>query len=192
MSRAMEVLRGDHKIFFQLLDMIEQEIDVFGRAEQPDYTLLEAILEYFRGYPYCAHRPAEHLVYDKLKLRAPELCADIPDPGDEHDLETQRLDALRRLVGMVLSESEIPRETVIHAARAFVHHMRRHLEMEEGRFLPAALATLQAEDWIEIDERLSECRPLEPGNGTVEQFDDLRQDIMSWCADRPELQRQEA
>ncbi|MFP3942575.1 MAG: hemerythrin domain-containing protein [Alphaproteobacteria bacterium] len=183
MSKAVEVLNRDHRTFVRLLDLIEQEIELFGRAEQPDYALLEAVLEYFEGYPHCAHLPAENLVYDKLMLRAPELCARFPDPGGEHQRHAEQLTALRQLLRRVLDECEIPRDCVTDAARSFIRNMRRHLEMEEGLFLPAARENLRAEDWTEVDALLGESRHMALRNG-LSHYDDLRREIMRWSEER--------
>jgi len=183
MSKAMKVLHGDHKVFVQLLDLIDDEIETFRRAERTDYTLLEAILEYFQGYPDCTHHPAEDLVYKKLKQRAPEDCARIPDMDREHHRESERLRAFSRLVDLVLAEGEIERNKVIEAAEAFVRYMRRHVEMEEAKFFPAALEHLHDEDWAEIDRRLKEARCKAVAAGTALQFKDLRKEILRWRAE---------
>ncbi len=180
MSKIVKVLCGDHRTFCQLLDLIEQEVEVFRKAGQPDYALLEAVLEYFEGYPHCTHLPAENLVYEQLRVRAPELCQNIPEPRGEHRCHAERLASLMQLMRRVLAEGEIPREMVIDAAQSFVDHMRRHVEMEETRFLPAAIENLRAEDWAEIEARLRD-----PGRqaGGKKHYDDLRREILSWGAE---------
>lgn len=186
MFTAMEILHKDHEAFGLLLDLIEEELETFRQADRPDYALLEAVIDYFKTYPHCVHHFAEDMVYEKLKVRAPEATARIPDLNREHSREGERLQSFARLVDLVLAEEEVPRGAVIEAAEAFVHHMRRHMEMEEALFFPAAEEHLQTDDWTEIDDRLRTGRGPVLGGNRPEQLADLREELMRWCVERAE------
>ena len=57
MPELIEILREDHRNIETLLLVLERELNIFDRAEQPDYEVVQAIIDYFRDYPdRCHHR----------------------------------------------------------------------------------------------------------------------------------------
>src|SRR6202051_3979827 len=71
MPELIEILREDHRNIETLLLVLERELDIFDRAEQPDYEVVQAIIDYFRDYPDRCHHPKEDAVFAKLKTRDP-------------------------------------------------------------------------------------------------------------------------
>jgi hemerythrin-like domain-containing protein len=178
MPELIEILREDHRNIETLLLVLERELNIFDRAEQPDYEVVQAIIDYFRDYPDRCHHPKEDAVFAKLKTRDPAATASVGDLEAEHLKGAKRLRLVARAVESVLSEQEVLRQTVDDIVRDFIEKERRHMEMEERILFPAAAKALLPEDWAEIDARLRSDSSLDRAN--EEKFNSLRQRILRW------------
>ena len=77
---------------------------------------------------------------------------------------------------------ERPTETALPSqiVHEFIDSQREHLRKEETLLFPAALRTLQAEDWADIDARMSDRKdPLFDGD-VAEKFHNLERTILRW------------
>ncbi len=179
-SEVMNRLRREHRNIVKLLNALEHQLAIFDTAETPDYDVLEGIGAYFIGFPERCHHPKEDLIFRKLRERDPGAAEIVGDLEAEHE----RIGALARhfqeAVENVLSEVEVSREAFDAVARHFIEDQRRHLQMEEERFFPLALEKLTAEDWAEIDARITdEDDPVFGGDDSTK-FAALRKDLLRW------------
>ncbi len=178
MTKLLDILREEHRNIETLLRVLERELNIFDRAERPDYEVVQAVIDYFRDYPDRCHHPKEDAVFAKLRARDPAAAASVGDLEAEHQSGAERLRRVARAVEGVLSEREVLRQTVDDIMRDFIEKERRHMEMEERVLFPAAAEALRPEDWAEIDARLRNDPSLDGAN--QEQFDSLRQRILQW------------
>jgi hemerythrin-like domain-containing protein len=180
MPVLIDSLRRDHANMELMLQLLEQEIAVFDRADRPDFDIIGGIVDYLRSYPAQCHRPKEDLLFAKLKARDPEGAAAIIDIEAEHAQAAQRLERFARLVDEVFDDQQIARGALDATVREFVEHERRHIELEERELLPRALASLHAEDWADLDARLADTRhPLFSCEAEA-RFEQLKQRIARW------------
>jgi hypothetical protein len=61
-----------------------------------------------------------------------------------------------------------------------VAHERRHLELEEHELLPAALEKLTAQDWVELDKRLTDAKNPPLSREVEARCDKLSESIIRW------------
>lgn len=158
MSLTMDMLREEHRVMQRLLDLLDRQIAMFEKAEQPDYQLLSEIIDYFRSFPDLYHHPKEELVLQRLAERDPDGAKRVGDLEEDHHECADRLDVFSRYVVQVLLEAEVPRGAFIEAARAFIDNERRHMKGEESVFFPAAEGSLTSEDWEKIDSRVAKFK----------------------------------
>ena len=158
MPAIIDSLRRDHRNMEQLLKILEQELAVFDQGEKPDFGILSGIVDYFRSYPDCCHHPKEDLIFAKLKERDPDGATVMVDIEVEHSQAHRRLGRLARLIDDVTNEQEVPRQVLDEAVADFVTHERHHMEIEEREFLPKALENLTAEDWAELDAKITDAK----------------------------------
>ena len=164
MSKTLEMLRSEHEVMDRLLGILEQQIDLFEKAEPTDYDLMKEIVDYFLTIPDLYHHPKEDLIYVRLRRRASGDMHDIPA---EHEGVSERLHAFSRALISVLMDAEYPREQFVDIARNFLDNERRHMQGEEREFFPLAEKELTAEDWSEIDARVARFKdPLTHGETT--------------------------
>ena len=180
MSNIIQILLDEHRNIDKLLLVLEHELEVFDRSEEPDYEILRAVIEYFQDYPENCHHPKEDVVFEKLKLRDPAAAARIGDAEAEHKIETQRLRRLVEAVEEILAGREFLRQAFHDVVNDFIKHQRQHMDKEERQLFPAAVQRLRPEDWAAIDARLDDRKdPLFDGV-TEGKFHALGQTILRW------------
>src|SRR5262245_24424925 len=125
MTQLLETLREEHRDIEMLLLVLEQELNIFDRAGQPDYQVIRGVIEYFRDYPDCCHHPKEDAIFIKLKTKDAEAAAMAGDLESEHQKATKRLELMARVVESVLGEREVLRQAVDDIVRDFIDEERR-------------------------------------------------------------------
>jgi hemerythrin-like domain-containing protein len=175
----IERLSREHRNIEMLLAVLERELEVFDRGDRPDYEVIRAIISYFELYPETYHHPQEDLVFARLKLRDPAAAARVGDLALEHQKAAERLRRVAQAVDSVLADRDILlRENVDNVVRDFIESQRRHIMMEDRDFFPAAVKSLEPQDWTEI--ATASISPDDPlfSEAAEETFDELRARIL--------------
>jgi hemerythrin-like domain-containing protein len=180
MTKIIEILREEHRNIEELLLVLEQELNVFDRNEQPDYEILQAVISYFHDYPDCCHHPKEDMIFLKLKARDPVAAGSVGDLEAEHQNEGKRLQRVAQMIRSILTHHEVLRPTFDDIMRDFIEHERKHMEMEERVLFPAAVNALQPEDWAGIDAIWSEKKDTMFNVAFEEKCQSLRDRILQW------------
>jgi hemerythrin-like domain-containing protein len=174
----IELLSREHRNIERLLAVLEHELDIFDRADRPDYEVIRAIIAYFEVYTEMYHHPQEDRVFAKLKIRDPAAAAKVGDLAREHQKGAERLRRVAKTVDSVLADREFLRHDVDTIVRDFLEHERRHIAMEDRDFFPAALKALQPHDWTEIASALSPHKDPLFSDATETRFEALRAHIL--------------
>ncbi|MBR0715980.1 hemerythrin domain-containing protein [Bradyrhizobium liaoningense] len=174
----VELLSREHRNIERLLTVLEHELDIFDRADRPDYEVIRAIIAYFEVYTGMYHHPQEDRVFAKLKLRDPAAAAKVGDLAQEHKKGAERLHRMAMAVDSVLAGREVLRQNVDTIIREFLEHERRHIAMEDRDFFPAAAKALQPHDWAEIAQALSPHKDPLFSDATETRFEALRAHIL--------------
>jgi hemerythrin-like domain-containing protein len=176
---VIDLLRREHRNIEKLLLVLEKELNVFDRGEQPDYEVIRAVIAYFEVYPEIYHHPQEDVVFRKLQARDSAAAAVIGDLAAEHRRGAERLRNVSQAIETVLADRIIRRRTVDSIIRDFIDCERQHIAMEERAFFPAAVRALQPQDWSEIASTLTEPKRDPLFSEIVEQrFDVVRNHIL--------------
>ncbi len=180
MSNIIQILLEEHRNIDKLLLVLERELDVFDRSEEPDYEIFQAVIQYFQDYPENCHHPKEDMVFEKLKARDAAAADRVGDAEADHRVETLRLRRLVEAVEDILAGREFLRQTFHDVVHEFIAHQRQHMDKEERLLFPAAIKGLRPEDWAHIDARLNDRKdPL--FNGVIEtKFQALQRTILRW------------
>jgi hemerythrin-like domain-containing protein len=149
---VIDQLGRDHRNMRLLLDIIEEEMNVYRDARVPDFGLLQMIMEYTLEYPDLVHHPTEDLVFERLIMRNPGAKAIIGHLVQDH----KTLSELTRRFATAISDSfhdaVMPRDWLDSLAREYLLANRLHMQTEEEHLFPRALAIFTDEDWTEIEE----------------------------------------
>jgi hemerythrin-like domain-containing protein len=180
MPNIIQILLEEHRNIDKLLLVLERELDVFDRSEEPDYEIFQAVIQYFQDYPENCHHPKEDMVFEKLKARDAAAADRVGDAEADHRVETLRLRRLVEAVEDILAGREFLRQTFHDVVHEFIAHQRQHMDKEERLLFPAAIKGLRPEDWADIDARLNDRKdPL--FNGVIEtKFQALQRTILRW------------
>lgn len=180
MRNTIEELRTEHANMARLLRILDQQIEIFEAAGQPDYTIMQDIILYFLDFPDQCHHPKEDLVAKKLLDLSPERAARLSGLAELHDELGTLARKVASVVRRVLDEAELPRAQVIQAAKEFIGSQRHHMEMEEKHFLPLAEELLSEADLGELASEIFEKADPLFGPETEDHFAMLRDDILRW------------
>ena len=154
MAEMLRMLHEEHTNLWELLNLIEGQLDAFDRNEAVDYELIGLVLQYCQSFPDRFHHPKEDLILDRLRDRAPEVAASLETLEGEHRLLAQQTDRFADCIETIVNDSQVLRDQLLDIGRAFVDGYRRHMKFEEDIFFPAAEQHLQDSDWAEVDARL--------------------------------------
>src|SRR6266568_5981051 len=131
MVEIIEILRQEHRNIEKLLQVMEQELSVFGRGERPDYEVFGGVVEFFKNYPDSCHHPKEDIIYEKFRTRDPVRAASVADLEAEHREGAVRLRRVAQAIESVLNDQELLRESVDRIVRDFIDSERKHITLEE-------------------------------------------------------------
>lgn len=189
MTEVIRALRREHANMATLVKTLEWQVAEFESGRIPDYDIIRSIVEYFLSFPDLYHHPKEDLVFAKLKQRAPEAADRIGDLRREHEALAARSRELSAGLKAVLDEAQVPRESFVRWARAFIDLQSRHIAMEETEFFPAALASLQDEDWRNLQAQMTAQEDPLFGERVGERFETLRKTILQWQKEHQQSRR---
>jgi hemerythrin-like domain-containing protein len=178
MIEIIEVLRQEHRNIEKLLSVLERELSVFDRGDRPDYEVVLAVIDYFKGYPDSCHHPKEDIIVAKFRARDPVAAATIGDLEAQHREGARRLRRVAQAVERVLSDQELLRQTIVDIIRDFINHERQHMAMEERVVFPAVLKALAAEDWADIARQVADRYGPPSQPDFEEKFSTLRGNIL--------------
>jgi hemerythrin-like domain-containing protein len=183
MAAVIGVLREEHRSIARLLDALEHQIDVFGRAGMPDYDVICGISAYFLEYPDRCHHPKEDVVFRRLAAEHPAEASGLRDLLQEHAAVHDRAAAFADTVRELLNDTDIPRAAVVEAARGFIDTQRRHLRAEEEIFFPLAERVLTAADWAQVERDLTGGPDPLFGGRVEARFRTLSDRLLAWEAE---------
>jgi len=153
----MQTLTGEHDRIRSMLSCFEAQLDRFGRAERPDYEILEGSISYCQEYLDQWHHPREEALLDLLQRRAPtEAGGASGDLEDQHRGLARTTGALVKVFEAVEHDAAYLRETLVELGRTLLRDYRSHLDWEEANFFPVVMDNLLPEDWQEIAPHFAE------------------------------------
>jgi hemerythrin-like domain-containing protein len=155
---VLDIIRDEHHSMSRLLALLEDQVELFENGSVPDYDLMREIIEYFLTFPDLFHHPKENLILAKLRQRAPDLALKVGDLEAEHATISGELHGFAHALSNVLLDVELPRDSFVKLARAFIAREREHMSEEEAVFFPAAQVGLTEADWDDLAAMMRAAR----------------------------------
>ena len=180
MPEILDQLSQDHRNMAHLFDLLGRELKAFKEGDLPDYDLVGNILDYCLNYPETYHHPMEDLVFDKLRIRNPEITDAIGNLKKEHEKLSTLTRRFMMAIGNVLEDEQLPRDWFMDVANDFLSCSRNHMQMEEVLFFPAARKNLTPEDWAALEAASQKGDDPLFGDEKLEIYKALYQEIMEW------------
>jgi hemerythrin-like domain-containing protein len=180
MTEIMRVLRREHDNITKLLEALERQIVVLDEAGEPDYDIIDGVIDYFLSYPDLYHHPKEELVFAKLRERDPAAAEAVGDLKCEHEEIAARTREFAARMRAALEQAGAPRGSLGQWAHDFIGLQKRHLTHEEEVFFPQALNALTSEDWVKLEARMTDEDDPLFGSDVGERYKALHRDILEW------------
>jgi len=178
MSTTIVKLREEHRNMATLLTLLNREVLAFSQGKSADFELVESILEYNLHFPDACHHPKEDVIYKRLCERDADAAKAVGDLASEHTELHALTMRLSSAVENVLRDRELPRDWFVEVAGEYLRFLRRHMQMEEVVFFPAAERVLTDEDWARVDAQVFNQDDPVFDNQADERYESLRQAIM--------------
>lgn len=177
MSEVIASLRADHANMSRLLDALEREL----AAGEPDYDIVQGVLDYCLTYPDLYHHPKEDAVYERLTARRPETAGALAEIRTQHGELSALTRRLAAAVRLILRDAEVSRGAFNALACDFLALYRRHMALEEATLFPEAERALEPADWTAIEAALTRCADPLFGPDTEARFAALRRTLLAWA-----------
>lgn len=150
-ANEFEVLAKEHLNFSRLLDLLESQIALFHRGDQPDYGLVQDILLYLTRYPDRFYHPKEDAVFARVAQGVPRARAQVEELAGQHQRIAESGARFLAVLDEVLSGALMPREAVERPALEYIALYRKHMAFEEQELFPLGQAHLTPLDWIDVN-----------------------------------------
>ncbi len=147
---VMTRLMQDHMRHAKLLDLFDSLLDRFHDGAEPDYDLMNEMLEYLDSYVDIVHHPTEDLVFHRVLEKGVEQPEMFELLMRQHAGLSQVSKRFRQSLNGILHEEVLLREDVEADGRELVAGMRTHMLQEDGDAYPIALQSLDNGDWESI------------------------------------------
>ena len=141
---------GEHRYFQRLLDLLENELDVFHAAGQPNYERMLDIIYYLQHFTDELHHPREDIAFARLAERNPALELPVARLRQEHRVIAQAGERWQQTFEQVVQGSYVERADIEMLSATYLVYYRNHIAREELEILPAAARLLTAEDWLAV------------------------------------------
>ena len=151
MHDVIALWHADHVNFARLLNLLEEQLELFHAGKSPQYELMLDVMHYMTHYPDALHHPKEDLLFARVRERAESAGPIIDELTKQHARLRESGRELVHNLDDIVNGSMASRELVEAAARAYVMHFRNHMRVEETEILPLATRLLGASDWASVE-----------------------------------------
>ncbi len=163
MANEIFKLRKEHVNFKKLLNLLDAQLDLLHRGENPDYQLMTDILYYMTQYTDLIHHPREEAIFALLAVRDSSVEQDVAEiTRQHHTIGDSGARLYEKLENIINAESEIMQLQEVEApGRLYVTTLRAHMDKEEQSLFVMAEQLLNDDDWKKIEtETLSKPDPI--------------------------------
>ncbi|HVM85146.1 MAG TPA: hemerythrin domain-containing protein [Candidatus Binatia bacterium] len=182
MSQPWLKIQEDHTNTLRLLNLLEHQAGVMEEGGQPDWELIQGLIDYFLAYPDLRHHPLEDRILERMEARSPGEAAPFRRLQSEHQVLGRKLRQLAAATQALLQDELTEKSAYLDQLRDFIATQHNHMQREEAQFLPAARRILEAADWQALAESAAPFPdPLRDPDDT--RFQNLRRQLLKWDAE---------
>ena len=155
----MVSLNNEHRHIASLLDALAEQSDNLLPGRTPDYTLMRDIARYMASFPDEYHHPREDLLFGRLRSRDPASDVVVRSLEDGHEEIYRRSRELRETLDAIVDGATAPDARKLkYLCDRYIGFYWDHINTEEGKVFPLAMAKLRHEDWAAVN---SESRQVD-------------------------------
>lgn len=171
-------LHQDHVNLNKLLLMLKGRVDQIREGEQPNFALVQEVIEYIAVYADGFHHPREDKLYQYFAGRNPVLDRLFGECQSEHQGLKEASAEVMQAAESVLQGSVLPIAEFADSLMAFINLQLEHLSLEERKVFPLLEEVATSEDWSDLQKQLP--APEDPlfGNKQAHQFSELYKELI--------------
>ena len=177
MSDSISLWQAEHVNFATLLDLLEDQLDLFHQGKNPDYEMMLDIMFYMTHYPDVLHHPREDLAFARILELDVNSRPIVSDLVEQHVRLKDFGDALVRSLENIIDGSITSRDRVEVPGRAYIAEFRSHMLKEEKAILPLAAKLMSEADWAAIRAAIPDIDDTLFVTKGEERYASLRQQI---------------
>jgi hemerythrin-like domain-containing protein len=148
MNDVIRSLLFEHDHMRKMLDVFDDQLTIFERAERPDYEILSVSLLYCRDYLDVWHHPREDRLLDLLRQRDARQAGPLLEIEQQHGDLARNTSRVVRVFKDVSERGAVQlREDLVRSGRDLSSAYRHHIQWEEANFFPVIAEALDEADW---------------------------------------------
>jgi hemerythrin-like domain-containing protein len=174
-SRAIEILMGEHRLIEQVLGSLETYVVGIEQGLPPERATLADYAAFFRGFAdACHHGKEEDLLFQRMLERGfPRETGPLAVMFHEHVLGRTRVKALRELGEAEGPFAPVEVQLAVENASAFVGLLRAHILKEDGILYPMAERLLSGPELDALETDFEKLEKAMRADGSLDRFHGL-------------------
>ena len=175
MSRAIEILMGEHRLIEQVLESLETYVVGIEQGLPPERPTLGEYAAFFRGFAdACHHGKEEDLLFQRMLERGfPRERGPLAVMFHEHELGRARVAALRGLGEADGPLGSVEVQLVVENSSAFIELLRAHILKEDGILYPMAERLLTGHELDALKTDFERLEKAMRADGSFDRFHGL-------------------
>ncbi len=160
MTRATDVLKGEHRVIEQVLDCLESIAERARAQGSLDRESAADALRFVRDFADACHhgREEQHLFPAMIQKGVPGEVGPVGVMLTEHEAGRA---AARRMEELISGEGDV--EAFAHEATTFVGLLREHILKEDNILFPMANSVLSEEEQVALMDEFQRVESKEHG-----------------------------
>ena len=177
--KAIDIIHAEHRALGAVVQAFRLVLDTIRNgSKQPDFVLLEALIEYITEVPDKLHHPKEdEVLFVKILEVLPDASALIAKLKDDHIKGEQGTRHLRESLRTYQAAGEKGFADFDAVALRYIDSTWKHISLEEKELLPMAMQRLAPSDWAGIDAAFESNK--DPWSGPTGEFRSLFSKIVN-------------
>jgi hemerythrin-like domain-containing protein len=131
--------------------VLERQLDVVARCEEPDFILLIRALDYLRGLPARLHHSREDILFERLRAVDTSLARELAVLQGQHQEIRALEDLLQELAMAAAKDGQAAYPRLLEFGRDYLRIQKSHSQLEERSIFPVAARKLKPEDWQRLE-----------------------------------------
>ena len=175
MSKAIEILMGEHRLIEQVLGSLETYVVGIEQGLPPERATLADYAAFFRGVAdACHHGKEEDILFKRMLERGmPRQTGPLAVMFHEHVLGRARVTALRGLGEVPGPFAPVEVQLVLENASAFIALLRAHILKEDGILYPMAERLLTGPELDALETDFESFEKAARADGSLDRFHGL-------------------
>jgi hemerythrin-like domain-containing protein len=174
-TRAIEILMGEHRLIEQVLGSLETYVVGIGDGLTPQRRTLADYATFFRGFAdACHHGKEEDLLFRRMVERGfPRETGPLAVMLHEHVLGRARVATLRELGEVEGPLGAVEVQLTVESSQAFIDLLRAHILKEDGILYPMAERLLAGPEMDALETDFDNLGKGMQADGSLDRFQGL-------------------